>query len=284
MKVNMSKRILLGLALVLVVCSPSPAGTMKVAWDPVPGAAGYNIYYGTASNSYSGVVDVGNTTQATITIGDCADYYVAAKAYNNAGESNLFSNEVSGWAKPVVNPAATINVRQGDQLTLDIDGANFQSGASLQFNTTSIPTDQSGRVLVRMGNPAILSCNRAQALLTVDPTGPGSRAMEVGSFNVGFRVTNPDGIFGAASPSLVVAYDPARSDLNQSDAATRDRVDGKDLAWLAYAHGSGEGDPRWSADADLNGDGQVDGLDLSLLAVAFGQCWTGSNWSGAACP
>ncbi len=108
--------------------------------------------------------------------------------------------------------------------------------------------------------------------------------MEVGTFDFDIQIVNPDGIQGSRNTNLVVAFDPYRSDLNRSDATTTDRVDGKDLAWLAYAHGSAEGDPRWNPDADLSGDGLVDGQDLALLAVGFGQCWTGSNWSATACP
>jgi hypothetical protein len=271
--------------LLVSAIAPVAAGTINVAWDPVSGASGYRVYYGTSPGNYTDVVDVGNNTQAALSgIGDCADHYVSAKAYNGNGESAQFATEVAGWAKPQIATGGTIAVTQGDQFTLDIDGANFQSGAQLLIDTASIPTDQNGTPLVRVANPAILSCNRAQALITIDPLGAGSRAMQLGTFAFDVEVVNPDGISGARSASLVVAYETFRSDLNRSDSMTKDRVDGKDLAWLAYAHGSAEGQARWDPDADLNGDGQVDGQDLALLAVNFGQCWTGSGWSGTACP
>ncbi len=277
-------RTLAVLAILTTFFGPLFAGTMSVAWDPVPGAYGYKLYYGTSSSNYTNFVDIGNTTQATLTINDCVDYYVAAKAYNSAGESALFSNEVSGWAKPVLNTGGTINATQGDQFTLDVSGSNFQPGAQFLINTASIPSDQNGTPLVRIENPAILGCNQAQALITVDPLGPGARAMEVGAFGFDVQIVNPDGISGTRSTNLVVAFDPYRSDMNRSDTMTTDRVDGKDLAWLAYAYTAGEGDPRWNPDADLNGDGFVDGQDLALLAVGFGACWDGSNWSASACP
>ena len=67
---------------------------------------------------------------------------------------------------------------------------------------------------------------------------------------------------------------------------TRDRVDGKDLTWLAFAFNSREGDPNFNPDADLNGDGLVSGEDLSLMTAAqrWGGCWDGSAWDVAACP
>ena len=260
------------------------AGTIKLAWDPTPGASGYQIYYGTSPGNYSNVVDVGNTTQTTLTgIADCVDYYVAAKAYNGSGESAQFSSELAGWAAPRVTSNATLNATQGDQFTLDVTGFNFRSGAQLQVDTSDIPTDQGGTPLVRVDNPSILDCNNAQALVTVEPTA-GGRAMEVGTFDFDVSVTNPSGVLGVRNTNLVVAYDVVRTDLNRSDTMTADRIDGKDLAWLAFAHGAAEGDARWNADADLNGDGFVDGLDLALLAVGFGGCWNGSGWSGSACP
>ena len=104
--------------------------------------------------------------------------------------------------------------------------------------------------------------------------------MEIGDHALEIR--NGDGVF-ALSP-YVVELQQERLDINQSDVATTDRVDGKDLVWLAYAYGSGEGEDRFNPDADLSGDGLVDGEDLAHLAAVFGSCWDGSAWSEAACP
>ena len=276
---------ILSLVTLLAVAPAAFAGTMRLAWDPVPGASGYNIYYGTSPSNYTNVIDVGNTTSTTINgINDCIDYYVAAKAYNATGESAQFSNQVSGWGKPQVNAAATMNAQQGDQFTLNVSGANFEPGASFQVAGNSIPQDANGISLVRIENPSIVNCNQAQALITIEPLAAGGRAMEVGTFPLALEIVNPDGIRGSRASNLVINYDITRSDLNQSDSETTNRVDGKDLAWLAYAHGAGEGDPRWNPDADLNGDGFVDGQDLALLASHFGQCWNGATWTGNACP
>ena len=282
----MKRAVLFGIIVTSALLAPeSAAGAINIAWDPVPGASGYNVYYGTSPNNYTNVVDVGNNTSTTLNgINDCVDYYVSAKAYNSSGESAQFSNQVSGWGKPQLNVAATLSATQGDQFTLNINGANFKPGASLLIDGSSIPQDLTGASLVRIENPAILNCNSAQALITIEPNGAGARAMEVGSFPLDLEIVNPSGIRGQRGANLVVNYDSTRTDLNQSDTETTNRVDGKDLAWLAFAHGAAEGDPRWNADADLNGDGFVDGQDLALLATSFGQCWNGTGWSGNACP
>jgi len=48
------------------------------------------------------------------------------------------------------------------------------------------------------------------------------------------------------------------------------RVDGRDLAILAWAFGSYIGDWRYSSTADIDGSGTVDGEDMALLAAYFG--------------
>jgi len=224
-------------------------------------------------------------TQADLTVsGDCRNYYVAVKAYNSQGESSGYSNEVSGWPRPQLSGFQPNAVSQGDQLTLDIIGNNFQSGAGLVVDLSSLPTDLAGGPLVRLEDVAVLACDRVQAMLTVEPTVRGVRAMQVGDFPVGLEVRNPDGVFGSRISELEVLFNEARADINRSDSTTADRADGKDLAWLAYAHGSAEGEAYYSPDADLDGDGLVDGIDLALLAARFGMCWDGSGWSVSACP
>jgi hypothetical protein len=70
------------------------AAPITFAWDAVPGATGYTIYYGGASRNYTATVDVGDTTTHELDALDpAAIYYVAVTAYNEGDESD-FSNEV----------------------------------------------------------------------------------------------------------------------------------------------------------------------------------------------
>jgi hypothetical protein len=48
--------------------------------------------------------------------------------------------------------------------------------------------------------------------------------------------------------------------------------------------GTEAGDALYNPDLDMDGDGWVDGEDLSYLASNFGECWSGTDWSAAACP
>jgi hypothetical protein len=81
------------------------AGTIKLAWDapttnidgtPLTDLAGYKIYYGPTSGSYTNTLDVGNvTTSAVNNLTDGLTYYFTVSAYNSAGVESSFSNEVS---------------------------------------------------------------------------------------------------------------------------------------------------------------------------------------------
>ena len=275
---------------VLAVClallaGPVAAGTISLQWDPVLGATGYRVYYGTSSGQYGNFMTVGNVNVATVTgLADCAEYFLAIKAFNFGGESAEFSEEISGWARPQVDAYGPAIATQGSQFTLDLSGANFDVGATLALDVTPYPVDVAGNPLIRLESVNVLSCNQIQALVTVEPLARGFRAMEVGDLSLNFEIVNPDSVFGLGAAVLEILFNPSRLDINRSDATTTDRVDGKDLVWLAYAHGSVEGQALYNPDADLNGDGWVDGDDLAYLAADFGRCWSGTAWSASACP
>ena len=80
---------------------PSQAQTtasVTLAWNPSlsSGIAGYRLHYGTSSGTHPNILNVGNTTTATVsslTVGH--RYYFVATAYNTAGLESPPSNEVS---------------------------------------------------------------------------------------------------------------------------------------------------------------------------------------------
>ena len=81
---------------------------VDLAWDAntEPELAGYKIYYGTASGDYSHSIDVGNTTQYTLTdLEDGVTYYLAATAYDVDNNETDYSEELVhtfSAAKPTV--------------------------------------------------------------------------------------------------------------------------------------------------------------------------------------
>ncbi|HJQ98672.1 MAG TPA: fibronectin type III domain-containing protein [Candidatus Polarisedimenticolaceae bacterium] len=189
-------RLLARLALVLLTslltaaASQTLAGTVSIAWDPVSVSdlAGYRVYYGTSPGNYTQSVDVGNVTSTTINnLTDCTTYYFGVKAYDTAAnESVAYSNEISGWPRPVVTLAAPSAAEQGRALALTITGSNFQSGASVVFSATGITVN----------SVTVNSCTQITANITVGNTAT------VGASNI--EVANPDLVFGTGTGLLTV--------------------------------------------------------------------------------
>jgi hypothetical protein len=176
--------------LLAAAASRTLAGTVSIAWDPVTDSdlAGYRVYYGTTQGSYTQSVDVGNVTQATISgLADCTAYYFGVKAYDTAAnESAAYSNEISGWSRPVVSTATPSAAEQGRTLSVTITGSNFQPGATVDFSATG----------VTVNSVTINSCNQITASVTVGTTAT------VGAGNI--EVSNPDTVFGTGTGLFTV--------------------------------------------------------------------------------
>lgn len=272
----MSWRIL-GFSSLLAVAAvgSAGAGTIGLRWDPSAGALGYRVRWGPSPGQYTELANVGPATQFVLDdLADCTEYFVSVTAYNEWGDS-LPSAEVTGWARPVITSSLPV-LEQGGLLTMNVVGGNFRDDAELLFDQTDI----AGKPLVQVEALDVISCHEIEALVQVEPGARGLRAMEVGSHSL--RVRNSDGTVGTGE--FIVQLDDTRLDINRSDASTLDRIDGKDLVWLAVSFARAEGNAQFRADADLDGDGFVDGDDLHLLATDFGSCWTGTAWSKTSCP
>lgn len=70
---------------------------VTLAWDesPSPSVAGYRVYFGPASRTYTNTVDVGHTTNVTVSVPAGAVSYYAATAYDTSGLESDFSAEIS---------------------------------------------------------------------------------------------------------------------------------------------------------------------------------------------
>jgi Fibronectin type III domain/FG-GAP-like repeat len=84
------------------------ATSVTLAWDPPSGAsgiAGYRLYYGTSSQSFSQNRDLGDTTTTTVSnLVPGQMYYFVITDYDAAGLESLYSNEVSFLATiPIAN-------------------------------------------------------------------------------------------------------------------------------------------------------------------------------------
>ena len=112
----------LALAAVCLLACGSAKGMASVdlEWNgnPDPSVTGYNVYYGGASHSYTNIVSVGNTTNATVGgLSEGQTYYFAVTAYDAFGDESDFSQEtlyvVPGYLTltPGATPGAPLQVR-----------------------------------------------------------------------------------------------------------------------------------------------------------------------------
>ena len=76
---------------------PALAGDVALQWDlnSETDLAGYKVYYGTASRSYSAPIAIGLQSTYTVTGMAPGTYYFAITAFNVDGLESAFSNEVS---------------------------------------------------------------------------------------------------------------------------------------------------------------------------------------------
>jgi hypothetical protein len=118
------------LSLVVLGATAHAQSSATLAWDPSAGTgiAGYRIYQGGASASYTNTVPVGNFTRATIPgLRAGATYYFAATAYDADGLESDFSNEISYTVPAATNGLPTI------ALTSPANGANYTGPATISL-------------------------------------------------------------------------------------------------------------------------------------------------------
>ena len=92
----MKKVLLIGFVF-LLLSTTANAAEITLAWDPSSGSdlAGYKLYYGTSSRTYSPTIDVGKVTQYTVrNLQDETVYYFAATAYDNDSNESDYSVEL----------------------------------------------------------------------------------------------------------------------------------------------------------------------------------------------
>ena len=112
------------------------ASSVSLGWDAGPNStpAGYRLYYGTSSGSYSQTVDVGSANTATVAnLVAGTTYYFAVTEYDASGVESPTSGEVSfavAAAVPTVSltsPGSTIN----GPANVTLSAAAAESGGSI---------------------------------------------------------------------------------------------------------------------------------------------------------
>jgi hypothetical protein len=114
---------------------------MTAAWNPnpEPNIAGYQLMYGTASGSYTTVIDVGKVTSYSFSVTGGVTYYFVLQAYNTAGVYSPYSAEISVLVPLPSSPSlSSVSPSSGAPGTVvTIAGSNLgtaPSGSNVTFN------------------------------------------------------------------------------------------------------------------------------------------------------
>src|SRR5437588_3049430 len=132
--------------------------SVTLAWDPSTSTnvAGYHIYYGVASRSYTNSISVDLATTATVSgLLEGVTYYFAATALDTAGLESDFSNETS---YSVPNQPPTLDLlsdliidEDSPQQTINLTG--ITSGAVSESQTLTVTATSSNPSLIP--NPTV---------------------------------------------------------------------------------------------------------------------------------
>lgn len=122
--------------------------TTHVDGTPLTDLVGYKVYYGTASGTYTQVVDAGLTatpstpTYTVINLVTGNTYYFAVTAYNTSGNESSYSNEVSKSFSVTTTtiPGATTTT------TTTIPGATSTTTVTVTTTSTTLDTTPPGDV------------------------------------------------------------------------------------------------------------------------------------------
>jgi len=125
--------------------SMARATTLTATWrpNPEPNIAGYQLLIGTASGSYTTVIDVGKVTSYSFSVTDGTTYYCVLQAYNTAGLYSPYSAEVvvsvpsGGGLSPFTGTPAPIPGQ--------IEAAKFDNGGQNIAYWDSTPGNAGGQ-------------------------------------------------------------------------------------------------------------------------------------------
>lgn len=222
------RTVVLGWLLVLFTPLVS-AGTMAVRWDPVAGASGYRVYWGTAPGQYTNTTTVSNTA-TTLTLADSTTWYVGVKAYNAQGTSSTYSNEVAGLPRPTVTSITPNRGAVGQRLIVTIGGTNFRTGMTVRFlvpgitvNSVTVSSATSCTADITLVGPAataigieVVRADRVygvgNALFTMD-AGPNAAAPSITSVR---PIAGATGIVTTTAPTVRFSEPMARTSITAS--------------------------------------------------------------------
>ena len=177
---------LIGLGLLLGFDpTAATAGSVSLTWDPNPEAdlAGYKVYVGTASGSYSQTVDVGQLTTCTVSnLSEGQTFFFAVTAYD------IFANE-SGYSDEVSSAISLSNSPPSALFTF--------SCSDLTCSFTDTSTDSDGSVIAWSWDFGEGTSSAKQS--------PSVTYASAGTYTATLGVTDDDGAIGTVAQDITVA-------------------------------------------------------------------------------
>jgi hypothetical protein len=199
----------------------SAAATLALQWDPpattVP--AGYLLWFGTASRSYSNSIDVGSVTMASVDgLSAGTTYYFAVQAYNASGEFGELSDELMATIRP--GPPRSLTAVVGDQQSIGLTWrapSGIVSGYRVEIGTSS------GK-----RNVATIKTGTATTFRI--------RNLPPGTYYIRVRSVNAGGVSRPSNEVVVMLIARPKAPANLSATVRYRRI--VDLTWQAAARAS----------------------------------------------
>ncbi len=194
----------------LVPFSALALSSVNLAWTPSTGTniAGYHVYYGAASRTYTNMVFIANATNTTISgLTDGVTYYFAATAVDNSGLEGDYSNEATATSQfvvnqpPTLNPLSNLKISENAGLqTVNLSG--ISSGASNEVQTLTVTATSGNPALIP--NPAInYTSPNSTGSLTFTPAASG-----IGLATITVTVNDNQPTNNSTSHSFTVTVNP----------------------------------------------------------------------------
>ncbi len=157
----------------VAVSGNSLAGQLSLAWDPVAGATGYKLYYGTATGSYSSNVDAKNVTSYTVAgLTNGARYYFAVQAYNATATSG-YSSEVNAVVPTSTTAAPVASFTASPTTGTAPVTVTFTDTSTGSVTTRSWSFGVTGAATSTATNPSYTYTTAGSYTVTLTVTGPG---------------------------------------------------------------------------------------------------------------
>lgn len=192
-------------ALPLCLQGKAEAAQASLAWNAASGVAGYKVYYGTASHTYTSSIKVGNTTGYTVTnIPDGTTYYFVVTAYDTSGIESDPSNEAvynsAGSCSYSISPTSASIGTSGGSGTVSVttqSNCSWTTAAGASWVTITSGASGTGSGVIKYSVAANTGASRT-AVSTI--AGKGFTISQSGTQARTYTISSSAGTGGSISP------------------------------------------------------------------------------------